>query len=111
MDMLPPKITLISPSAHHRQGDSPGDVRPDGHHVALALMAVASSSDTEKFYTLLDCVLRYDGSHTTSLRRQGDRNAFFFLIEGLLAMIPVISTVLAISPIGHVDLSIVLLLL
>jgi hypothetical protein len=34
-----------------------------------------------------------------------------FLIEGLLAMIPVISVVFAISPIGHVDLLIVLLLL
>jgi hypothetical protein len=36
---------------------------------------VASSCDPEKFCTLLDHVLRCDGSHTTSLHRQGDRNA------------------------------------
>jgi hypothetical protein len=35
----------------------------------------------------------------------------YFLITGLLAMIPMISAVLVISPIGHVDLLIVLLLL
>jgi hypothetical protein len=35
----------------------------------------------------------------------------FFLIGGLLATIPMISAVLAISLIGHVDLSIVLFLL
>jgi hypothetical protein len=35
----------------------------------------------------------------------------FFLIRGLLATIPVISAVFAVSPIDHVDLSIVLLLL
>jgi hypothetical protein len=35
----------------------------------------------------------------------------FFLIRGLLATIPTIFVVLAVSPIGHVDLSIVLLLL
>jgi hypothetical protein len=34
-----------------------------------------------------------------------------FLIGGLLAAIPAISAVLAISPIGHVDLPIVLFLL
>jgi hypothetical protein len=34
----------------------------------------------------------------------------FFLIRGLLTTIPVIYVVLAVSPIGHVDLPIVLLL-
>jgi hypothetical protein len=36
---------------------------------------VASSCDPEKFCTLSDHVLRYDGSHTTFLRHQGDRKA------------------------------------
>jgi hypothetical protein len=35
----------------------------------------------------------------------------FCLIGGLLATIPTISMVLTVSPIGHVDLSIILLLL
>jgi hypothetical protein len=35
----------------------------------------------------------------------------FFLIRGLLATIPTISTVLAVSLISHVDLPIILLLL
>jgi hypothetical protein len=39
------------------------------------LLVVASSYDPEKFCTLLDHVLRCDGSRTTSLRRQDDRNA------------------------------------
>jgi hypothetical protein len=56
-------------SAHHHRGDSPGDVRPDRHLVALMLLAVASSFDPAKFCTLLDRDLRCDGYHTTSLHR------------------------------------------
>jgi hypothetical protein len=37
--------------------------------------------------------------------------SLLFLIGGLLAAIPAISAVLAVSPIGHVDIPIVLLLL
>jgi hypothetical protein len=37
------------------------------------LLLVVSSYDVEKFCTLPDCALRCDGSHTTSLRHQGDR--------------------------------------
>jgi hypothetical protein len=40
-----------------------------------ALLTVASSFDSEKIYTLPDRVMRYDGSRTTSLRRQGDGKA------------------------------------
>jgi hypothetical protein len=36
------------------------------------LLVVASFCDPEKFYTLLDCVLQYDGSCTIFLRQQGD---------------------------------------
>jgi hypothetical protein len=36
---------------------------------------VASSCDAKKSCTLPDRVLRCDGSHTTSLRHQGDENA------------------------------------
>jgi hypothetical protein len=68
--MLTPKITLVSPICSH-QGDSPRDVCPDGHLVASALLAMASS-DPKKFYTLSDRVLRYDGSRTTSPCHQGD---------------------------------------
>jgi hypothetical protein len=39
------------------------------------LLVVASSCDLEKFCTLLDHVLRYDGSRTTSLHHQIDGNA------------------------------------
>jgi hypothetical protein len=37
--------------------------------------------------------------------------SLLFLIEGLLTTIPAISTVFAVSPIDHVDLPVVLLLL
>jgi hypothetical protein len=40
------------------------------------LLVVASSCDPEKFCTLSDCVPWYDGSHTTSLRQQGDGTLF-----------------------------------
>jgi hypothetical protein len=36
------------------------------------LLVVVSSYNLEKFYTLSERVLRYDGSRTTSLRQQGD---------------------------------------
>jgi hypothetical protein len=36
------------------------------------LLVVPSSYDLEKFCTLIDHVLRWDGSRTTSLRHQGD---------------------------------------
>jgi hypothetical protein len=36
---------------------------------------VAYFYDTEMFFTLLDRVLRCDGSHTTFLHRQGDGKA------------------------------------
>jgi hypothetical protein len=36
------------------------------------------SFDLEKFYTLSDRVMRYDGSHTTSLRHQVDGNVSSF---------------------------------
>jgi hypothetical protein len=39
------------------------------------LLVVASSCDPEKFYTLPDNVLMYDGSRTTSLHHQGDGKA------------------------------------
>jgi hypothetical protein len=52
----------------------PDDVRPDGHLASPVLLAVTSSFDLEKFYTLLDHVMRYDGSHTTSLCHQVDGN-------------------------------------
>jgi hypothetical protein len=75
--MLPPKIMLISPicsSSSGGGGDWPGDVRPDGVPEPLVLQVVASSCDLEKFCTLSDRVLRYDGSRTTFLHRQGDGN-------------------------------------
>jgi hypothetical protein len=59
-------------SAHRRQGDLVDDVRLDGHLVAPALLVVASSSDSEIFYTPLNRVLRYDRSRTTSLCCQGN---------------------------------------
>jgi hypothetical protein len=45
--------------------------------MAPVLLALASSSYTEKFYTLPDHALRHDGSRTTSLCHQGDRNVSF----------------------------------
>jgi hypothetical protein len=39
------------------------------------LLVVASSYDPKKFCTLLDHVLRCDGSRTTSLRHQDDGKA------------------------------------
>jgi hypothetical protein len=49
------------------------DVLLDGVSGTPVLLVVASSCSPEKFYTLLDHVLWYDGSRTTSLRQQGDR--------------------------------------
>jgi hypothetical protein len=66
-------IDLPPPLVHRHQGDLPSDVHPNGHLMAPVLLAVASSSDPEKFYTLPDRALRYDGSRTTSLRRRGDK--------------------------------------
>jgi hypothetical protein len=40
--------------------------------LAPPVQVVASSYEPEKFCTLSDHVLWYDGSHTTSLRQQGD---------------------------------------
>jgi hypothetical protein len=51
-----------------------GDVHPVGA-LGPPVLVVASSCDPEKFCTLLDHVLRCDGSRTSSLRRQGDINA------------------------------------
>jgi hypothetical protein len=70
--MLPPKITLTSPSTS-RYRDQLNDVLLSA--VLALLVVVASSYDPEKFCTLLDHALRCDGSHTTSLRRQGNRKA------------------------------------
>jgi hypothetical protein len=64
MDMLPPKTTLISAYAHHRQ-DPLNGVRPDGDLEVPTLLVVASSCDPEKSCTPRDLVLRCDGSRTS----------------------------------------------
>jgi hypothetical protein len=68
----------------------------------------------EKFYTLPDCVMRCDGSRTTSLHHQGDKRPLLFLIRGLLLavfMVSTVSMILATPSVSRVDFLIILLLL
>jgi hypothetical protein len=78
------------------------------------LLVVAFSCDLEKCCTLLDHVLRCDGSHTTSLHRQGDGNASSpsdMRTATAVSTVSVASVILAISPVNRVDFPVVLLLL
>jgi hypothetical protein len=69
----PPKITLISPSAHLRH-NLPDDDHLVGVPTTLVLLGVASSSDPGKFCNPPDRAMRCSESHTTSLRHQDVKN-------------------------------------
>jgi hypothetical protein len=71
MDMLPPKITLISPFDPHYR-DWLDNAHLDKVLGLPVLLVVASSFDPKTFCTLSDHVQQYDGSHITSLHWQGD---------------------------------------
>jgi hypothetical protein len=108
-DMLPPKIILISPSAHLHQNCLDDD-HLTGVPTALVLLRVASSSDPRNF-ALLQIMPRGAVNLTPLLCVIGTpKMSLLFLLRGLLTVASVVSLAPAIAPISYVDLGIILLL-